>query len=299
MNDGKDRHDAVVEAVTTAGRSVIIAGATVVIAVLGLVPDRPALHVRRRDLGLARGARRDARLDHAAAGAALLPRPEGRPAADPVPRPRAEGRGQTASRPRRAGATPSSAGRGRRDRRDRAAARAGGARARHAARLPRRRQRPAGHDDAPGLRPQHRGLRARHERAARDRRRAARPGREGATSRRSRERVRSEPGVAFVRRPAFNDGGRRGDRHRDPERLPAGRGDRGPRQPPARRRRAGGARRHRHQRRDRRRDGGARGPERVHEGPHAAVHRRRGRALLPAPAGRVPLAADLAEGGRS
>ena len=36
MRDGKDRHDAVVEAVTTAGRSVIIAGATVVIAVLGL-----------------------------------------------------------------------------------------------------------------------------------------------------------------------------------------------------------------------------------------------------------------------
>ena len=36
MGQGKDRHDAVVEAVTTAGRSVIIAGATVVIAVLGL-----------------------------------------------------------------------------------------------------------------------------------------------------------------------------------------------------------------------------------------------------------------------
>ncbi len=36
LNDGKDRHDAVVEAVTTAGRSVIIAGGTVVIAVLGL-----------------------------------------------------------------------------------------------------------------------------------------------------------------------------------------------------------------------------------------------------------------------
>jgi RND superfamily putative drug exporter len=32
MHDGKDRHDAVVEAVTTAGRSVIIAGGTVVIA---------------------------------------------------------------------------------------------------------------------------------------------------------------------------------------------------------------------------------------------------------------------------
>jgi RND superfamily putative drug exporter len=36
LGAGKDRHDAVVEAVTTAGRSVIIAGATVVIAVLGL-----------------------------------------------------------------------------------------------------------------------------------------------------------------------------------------------------------------------------------------------------------------------
>ncbi len=37
MRDGKERHDAVVEAVTTAGRSVIIAGCTVVIAVLGLM----------------------------------------------------------------------------------------------------------------------------------------------------------------------------------------------------------------------------------------------------------------------
>jgi RND superfamily putative drug exporter len=36
MRSGKDRHDAVVEAVSTAGRSVIIAGSTVVIAVLGL-----------------------------------------------------------------------------------------------------------------------------------------------------------------------------------------------------------------------------------------------------------------------
>src|SRR3954471_15881816 len=37
MDDGKDRHDAVVEAVTMAGRSVILAGSTVVIAVLGLM----------------------------------------------------------------------------------------------------------------------------------------------------------------------------------------------------------------------------------------------------------------------
>src|SRR5215208_737939 len=36
MGDGKDTHDAVVEAVTTAGRSVVLAGATVVISVLGL-----------------------------------------------------------------------------------------------------------------------------------------------------------------------------------------------------------------------------------------------------------------------
>ncbi|HEX2266296.1 MAG TPA: MMPL family transporter, partial [Solirubrobacterales bacterium] len=36
LNHGKSRHDAIVESVTTAGRSVILAGATVVIAVLGL-----------------------------------------------------------------------------------------------------------------------------------------------------------------------------------------------------------------------------------------------------------------------
>jgi putative drug exporter of the RND superfamily len=37
MHNGKDRHDAIVESVSTAGRSVVIAGATVVIAVLGLM----------------------------------------------------------------------------------------------------------------------------------------------------------------------------------------------------------------------------------------------------------------------
>jgi putative drug exporter of the RND superfamily len=37
MRDGKNPHDAVIESVTTAGRSVIIAGCTVVIAVLGLM----------------------------------------------------------------------------------------------------------------------------------------------------------------------------------------------------------------------------------------------------------------------
>ena len=37
MNEGKDRHDAVVEAVTTAGRSVVIAGGTVLVAIFGLM----------------------------------------------------------------------------------------------------------------------------------------------------------------------------------------------------------------------------------------------------------------------
>src|SRR5215203_3737861 len=37
MDDGKNPHDAVIESVTTAGRSVILAGSTVVIAVLGLM----------------------------------------------------------------------------------------------------------------------------------------------------------------------------------------------------------------------------------------------------------------------
>ena len=279
----------------------IIAGCTVVIAVLGLCLTGLPLHVRRRDLGVARRARRDARRGHAAAGAALLPR------AERVDRLRLPllGRGcKRDGRTReslgaRAGATPSSAGPwtaaivG-----DGGAARARRARARHAARLPRRRQRPAGHDDPPGLRPEHRGLRARHQRAARDRRRAARRRRPSRRSTRfaaaAAQRAAASPSSP---RRAINDARRRRDDHRDPDDLAAGQGDRGPRQPAARRRRARRARRHRHHRRDRRRDRGARGPERVHEGPHAAVHRRRRRPLVPAAAGRLPLAADLAQGG--
>ena len=87
MNDGKDRHDAVVEAVTTAGRSVIIAGATVVIAVLGLcLTGLPYMY------GVAISASL-AVLVVMLAAVTLLPAllsylgPEGRPAADPVPRP--------------------------------------------------------------------------------------------------------------------------------------------------------------------------------------------------------------------
>ena len=108
---------------------------------------------------------------------------------------------------------------GRRDRGRRGPARAGRARARHAPRLPRRRQRPAEHDDPPGLRPQHRGLRPRHERAAGDRRRAAGRVRPAAIDALAR-RLRSEPGVAFVAEPADQRGGRRRDHHRDPETSP-------------------------------------------------------------------------------
>ena len=161
-------------------------------------PHRPALHVRRRHLRLARGARRDARLRHAAARAPLLPRAAGRPPADSVPRPQpgqAGGRrgvARLALEPRRP--APALA---RRDRGDPDPARSGDPRARHAPRLPRRRQRPAEHHDPPGLRPEHRRLRARQQRPARDRRRPARRVRQG-----EGRRARSEARAASPRSPS-------------------------------------------------------------------------------------------------
>ena len=137
-------------------------------------PHRPRLHVRGRDLDLVRGAGRDARLGHPAAVAALLPRPEGRPAANPLPRPRPED-----GRRRRVAGGPleprgPAAPLDRRDPRHRGAARACRPRPRDAPRLPRRRQRSARHDDPPGLRPQRGGVRPRHQRPPGDRRRPAR-----------------------------------------------------------------------------------------------------------------------------
>ncbi len=166
MNEGKDRHDAVVEAVTTAGRSVIIAGCTVVIAVLGLfLTGLPYMY------GVAISASL-AVLVVMLAAVTLLPALLSYlgPRVDRLRLPflgrDTEGRGQR--RVARGALEPRgpAASLDRRDRGDRDSARAGRARAGHAPRLSRRRQRPARHDDPPGLRPQHGGIRPRHERAA-------------------------------------------------------------------------------------------------------------------------------------
>ena len=159
MDDGKDPHDAVIEAVTTAGRSVILAGGTVVIAVLGLtLTGLPYMY------GVAISASL-AVLVVMLAAVTLLPALLSYlgPNVDRLRLPlvgrrkrKAGGGGSLAARwshaVQRRPWTVAIAG-------DRGPARAGGARARHAPRLPRRRQRPAEHDDPPGLRPQHGGLR--------------------------------------------------------------------------------------------------------------------------------------------
>ena len=200
MHDGKDRHDAVVEAVTTAGRSAIIAGATVVVAVLGLaLTGLPYMY------GVAISAS-IAVLVVMLAAVTLLPALLSYlgPRVDRLRIPflgrglKVEGNGESlagALEPRRPAAALD-----RRDSRHGAAARAGCARARHASRLPRRRQRPARHHDPPGVRPEHGGLRTGHERTARDRRRPARSGREArrpsprrAGSHRARSGLRRTP----------------------------------------------------------------------------------------------------------
>ena len=128
--------------------------------------DGAQLHVRGRDRDLPGGTHRDGRLDHAAARLPLLPRAEGRQPPHPVSRPRPAARsaddGRVTCRALEPhGAAAAVAGG---DHRAGDPARAGGAGARHAPRVPRRGQRPARHDDPSGLRPEHRGLRARHER---------------------------------------------------------------------------------------------------------------------------------------
>jgi uncharacterized membrane protein YdfJ with MMPL/SSD domain len=159
MHDGKDRHDAVVEAVTTAGRSVLIAGSTVVIAVLGL-----CLTGLSYMYGVAISAS-FAVLVMMLAAVTLLPALLSYlgPRVDRLRIPllgrqlrvdRGGGVARGALEPRGPATTLDC-----RYHRHRGIARAGSTRARHASRLPRRRQRPAGHHDAPGLRPEHGGIR--------------------------------------------------------------------------------------------------------------------------------------------
>ena len=184
LGAGRDPRAAVAEAVTTAGRSVLIAGTTVVISLVGLflmglpylygaalativsvvvvmaasvtlVPalmgdgghaDRPPAHPGHEPAG--------GRSGHGAGGPLGSRRPA--PAVDGRPR----GRGR-AARPR----LPVR---------------------RAPARLPRPRQRRGGHHDAPGLRPRLAGLRAGRQRPAPARRgdaRAGRPRRHGRTGR--------------------------------------------------------------------------------------------------------------------
>ena len=114
-----------------------------------------------------------------------------------------------------------------------------------------------------------------------------------------RRQLRAEDGVAYVAPPRFNSDGDAALAHRHPDHLAPGRGDdqelvdhlredRGP----------GRARRLR-----RRRPASAASRAALEDQSNyitdrmPLVHRRRRRALLPAPAGRLPLAADLAQGG--
>ena len=299
MSHGKDVHDAVTEAVTTAGRSVLIAGATVVIAIFGLVLTGLPYMV-----GVAISASL-AVLVVMLAAVTLLPALLSMlgPRVDKLKIPFLGGRALRAE-----GDSHSPA-----------------ARWSHAVQ---RRPWPAailatvllialalpaldmrlgfpdagndksGVDDPRGLRPHRGGLRPGHQRPARDRRRAAcgrtgceaggKPVRAGA-SRRGQRRVRC---AAAVQRS-----GNVGDHHDRPGELATGRGDRGAGHPPPRRPHPRAARTGWHQRPGGRPERGARGPERLHRGQGAARVGRRGRALLPAPARGLPLAADLAEGG--
>ena len=110
-----------------------------------------------------------------------------------------------------------------------------------------------------------------------------------ARSPRSCARSRASPSVSD---PVDEPGRRRDDADRDADDVAAGRGDRGPHPPPARRR----APRRRRGREGRRRDRRVHGPEPGDRRPAAAVHRRRARPVVPAAAVQLPLGRDRREG---
>ena len=118
LADGLDVRDGIVEAVTTAGRSVLIAGGTVVISLLGLFLMGVSYMNGRRGGGDHRGAGRDGGVGDAAAVAAGVRRPPGRPPAHPRPGPDAADRPPGAGRALGAGrAAPPLGGGDRRPRR--------------------------------------------------------------------------------------------------------------------------------------------------------------------------------------
>ena len=270
--DHKDAREAVIEAVETAGRSVLIAGMTVLISVNGLF---------LMGVGYLRGVALAASLAVLAVMAAavtLLPALLSSPAAasppaDPRPRPFAPHARRRLAALRRA-ASPGARAR----RRGRRAGRAD--RPDHELRL--------GFPDA-GNDPAGSTTRVAYDTVAR----GFGPGANGplliagdTATVRDADLARV-PGVAFVSEPQVSRSGETALRMVTPR----------PRRSPRRRRRwwSGCARSRRDGRRHR---CGAGRPERARRRPPAAVHRRRGGALLPAAAVRVPLAADRAEGGR-
>ena len=202
---GREPRDAVVEAMSTAGRSVLIAGTTVVISLMGLfLMGLPYLYgaalatIAAVLIVMAASVTlrpRAARASRARASTALRIPGTNRAPADPQRRPpragpaacsSARGRPRSPASPCCSCSPPRSPGCGS---------------ASPTAATTRR------HDDAPGLRPRRPGLRPGRERtaAARGRRRTA-----PATSRsrpRWPPRCASEPGVAAVAEPALNPAG--------------------------------------------------------------------------------------------
>ena len=251
------------------------------------VPHRPPVHVRGRDLRIDGRARRDARLGHAAAGAALLSRPERRPPADPA------SSAASLKTPKADGESPAARWSHAVQRRPWTAVIVATAvlLALAAPALGMRLGFPDAGNDPPDTM-----TRQAYDLISE----GFGPGANGplviaaelpdprARGRRRRLATRAfapTSGVDFVAQPVFNEAGDSGADHRDPDHLAAGRGDPGPGQedrattivPEALagsgvNAEVGGV------------TARARGPERLHGRPHAALHRRRGRPLLPAPA---------------
>ena len=283
---GLDVRAALGEAVSTAGRSVLIAGTMVVISLLGLfLMDLPYLY------GAALSAIAAVLIVMAASITlvpALLAMPGGGSTA-------CTSRARTAPlrirrpRSRRAGAARCSGARGSPRSPARPSCWRSPRRSPGCARLPRPRQRRARHHDAPGLRARLARLRPGRQRAAAAGLADLRPRGDDGAGREAAQRAGRRLGERAGRQPAR----RRGRADRRAAHVAAGPGDRGPDRPPARRRAARRRRAGRARRRDRR----VHGPEPRDRAAAAAVRRRCGHARLPAAARELPLGHRRREGG--